>query len=101
MKKRLTLREENALQFGVDLITKHGIGYIVRHSCRMLSYLLQSRGTEISWLTIRNYLEALVSMGYAKKKSRGSHTSGVEYTLNRYKFNKLINAVNEKQTIIS
>lgn len=96
MKKRLTLREENALQFGVDLITKHGIGYIVRHSCRMLANLLQCEGVQICWLTVRNYLETLVSMGYAQKASRGSNTSGVEYTLNRYKFSKLINATNEK-----
>lgn len=96
MKATLTMRQENAIRFGVELITKYGIGYTVYAPCRTLAEYLQSKGKSICWLSVRNYLEMLVKIGYAQKESRGSATLGVIYRLNRYKFNKLINGMNEQ-----
>lgn len=91
MKKATTRQEKNALEFGVELLTKYGFGYTIRVPIMELTTELKEKGMKISHPTLMKYFNALVHLGYAKREMT-ARIFGVTYYLNRYAFQKLINA---------
>lgn len=91
LSKPKTLKEKRALQFGIDLLTKFGYGYSVQVPVHQFAKELTAKGYKISFMTIISYWQTLVKMGYATKEM-GARMDGATYNLNRYAFNKLINA---------
>ena len=78
MKKATTIQEKRALRFAVELLTKHGYGYTINVPSRELANELTQKGAKISFMTVKREMTARIN--------------GVTYYLNRYAFNKLINA---------
>lgn len=91
MKQPKTLQEKRAVKFGVDLLTKHGYGYTINIASRTLAKELTEKGASISFITVREYWKCLERLGYAKREMTAC-VFGVTYYLNKYAFNKLINA---------
>lgn len=91
MKKATTIQEKRALRFAVELLTKHDYGYVINIPSRELAKELTHKGTKISFMTVIAYWECLERMGYVKREMT-ARINGVTYYLNRYAFNKLINA---------
>lgn len=89
--KPKTLKEKRALQFGIDLLTKYGYGYTVHVPVHQFAKELTAKGCKISFMTVISYWNTLIKMKYATKEL-GARMDGVTYYLNRYAFNKLINA---------
>lgn len=89
--KPKTLKEKRALQFGIDLLTKYGYGHTVHIPVHLFARELTAKGYRISFMTIMSYWRTLIQMGYATKEM-GARINGATYKLNRYAFNKLINA---------
>ena len=84
-----TIQEKRAVQFAVDLLTKHGYGYVIPMGYVELSNELAEIGVKISFMTIISYWKALERMGYATREM-GARVNGVTHTLNRYAFQKII-----------
>lgn len=91
MKKAQTLPEKRALEFGVELLTKYGFGYTIRVPIMELTTELNEKGMKISHPTLMKYFKALEHLGYVKREMT-ARIFGVTYYLNRYAFQKLINA---------
>lgn len=91
MKQATTLQEKNAVKFAVELLTKHGYGYTIQTPSREIAAELTSKGTSISFMTVIAYWKCLERLGYVKRIMK-ARKLGAIYILNRYAFNKLINA---------
>lgn len=89
--KPTTKVQKSAVQFGIDLLTKYGYGYSVKVPVHQLERELKNKGCEISFMTILKYWRTLVEMKYATKEMQ-CRMDGATYNLNRYIFNKLIDA---------
>ncbi|WP_290077895.1 hypothetical protein [uncultured Muribaculum sp.] len=87
--KPSTIQEKRAVQFAVDLLTKHGYGYTIPVGFVELSNELNEKGVKISFMTVITYWKALERMGYATREM-GARINGVTHKLNRYAFQKLI-----------
>lgn len=87
--KPSTIQEKRAVQFAVDLLTKHGYGYTIPVSFTQLAQDLTNKGTKITFMTVIAYWKALERMGYATREM-GARINGVTHKLNRYAFQKLI-----------
>lgn len=83
-----TIQEKRAVQFAIDLLTKHGYGYVIPVGYVELSNELAENGVKISFMTIISYWKALERMGYATREM-GARVNGVTHTLNRYAFQKV------------
>lgn len=97
-KEPYTTQEKRAVKFGVELLTKHGYGHTIHTPVMEMTEQLKGKGVKISHPTVMQYLQALERMGYAKREMR-ARMFGVTYRLNRYKFNKLINTMNDEQRV--
>ncbi len=80
-----TIQEKRAVQFAVDLLTKHGYGYTIPVGFVELSQELNDKGVNISFMTVIAYWKALERMGYATREM-GARINGVTHRLNRYAF---------------
>lgn len=89
-----TTKEKRAVQFAVDLLTKHGYGYIVNVPSRTLAKELTEKGYPISFVTIRTHWKTLIKLGLVKSEMKAK-LLGVTYHLNRYAFNKIIRSMKE------
>lgn len=89
IQKPKTIQEKRAVQFAVDLLTKHGYGYVIQVGYVELSKELSAKGVNISFLTIVAYWKALERMGYATREMQ-SRINGVTHKLNRYAFQKYL-----------
>lgn len=87
--KPKTTLEKRAVQFAIDLLTKHGYGYVIPMGYVELSEELKEQGVNISFMTIIAYWKALERMGYATRSMK-ARKKGVTHKLNRYAFQKLI-----------
>lgn len=89
--KPKTLQEKRAVQFGIDLLTKYGCSNRVCVPVHQLTKELNDKGRKISFMTIIKYWNALIGLQIVTKEM-GARIDGATYYLNRYAFNKLINA---------
>lgn len=84
-----TLQEKRALQFAVNLLTKHSYGYKIPMGFVELTKELNAKGVNISFMTVIAYWNALERMGYATREM-GARIHGVTHKLKRYAFKNLI-----------